>query len=97
MHPQGPMTMQALISAYGLSLHAESLVWRRGMHDWKKLNEVAEVPHPSHKSAPNAAPPLHGMFFLSSAAVHSAAMALTSTFPFHSYFKLLRKITRSMS
>ncbi len=40
--------MQALVSAYGLSLHAESLVWRKGMRNWKKLNEVDEVPHSAY-------------------------------------------------
>ena len=40
---QGPVTLQALVDAYGQSLDADSLIWKKGMKDWTPLRDVPEV------------------------------------------------------
>jgi hypothetical protein len=40
---RGPVTLQELVSAYGQSMNAESLVWKKGMKDWTPVREVPEV------------------------------------------------------
>jgi hypothetical protein len=40
---QGPVTLQALVDAYGQSLDADSLIWKKGMKDWTALRDVPEV------------------------------------------------------
>jgi hypothetical protein len=40
---RGPVTLQDVVNAYGHSLNAESLIWKKGMKDWALVSEVPEV------------------------------------------------------